>query len=65
MERAAKDGAREIDMLFVHFGYDKMVPPTARYMLAIGIITLPITLLIVLLCCCGDDEEPLKTPQKP
>ena len=56
------DAAREIDGIFIHYGYDKTVPPVARYVMASSVITLPITLLIVMICCCGDDvdEEALK-----
>ena len=46
-------------MAFIHFGYDKMVPPTGRYIIAGAVVTLPITLLIVLICCCGDDTDEL------
>lgn len=42
-------------MVFVHYGYDKMVPPVARYTMAGAIVTMPLTFLFILLCCCSDD----------
>ena len=48
----------EVDGLFVHFGLDKYVPKTVRYVLVGSFFLSPLIVLIALLCCCFDDEPP-------
>ena len=61
-QRAAKDAAREIDMLAVQYGMDKMLPPVARYLLALSVVVLPVVMLFVMICCCTEeyDEEAIR-----
>jgi hypothetical protein len=59
----AKDFGREIDAIFVRYGYDQMVPPMARYLLLVAFCCTPIVLLFVLICCC-DDTYPPEIPKK-
>ncbi len=47
--------AREIDYVFYSMGFDEIVPPVVRYVLALTVCCMPIILVIVLLCCCSDD----------
>lgn len=54
----AKDFAREIDQVFIRYGFDKMVPPVYRYLLLAAFCCTPIALLFVLICCC-DDSYPV------
>jgi hypothetical protein len=50
-----KEFAREIDHLFISYGYGEMVPPTARYLIIAGFCATPVILLFVLMLCCNDD----------
>ena len=51
----AKLLAREIDHVFYTMGFDEIVPPVVRYVLAVTLCCMPVILVLVLLCCCNDD----------
>ena len=42
-----------------------MIPPIARYIIALSIVVLPVVMLFVMICCCTDefDEEALEKAQ--
>ena len=46
----------------VQYGVDKMLPPAARYALALSVVVLPVVMLFVMICCCTEeyDEEAIR-----
>lgn len=58
VQNMIQDIQMEIDGLFLHFGLDKYVPKTVRYVVVGSFFISPLLVLIALLCCCFDEEPP-------